>query len=124
MSSPAPKPVVTSPNTNPYDEPAPSGAPGADYSSIFDEPSSAALPIAYTKVLFISPNYPELKQVFAALLSNSLRPVHVERLSDVPIQQGAFQHIFLDLSVSGALSWLGEYGKGNEEIFPIALIQR
>ena len=115
---------MTSPNFIQYNEPAPSGAAGPSYSSIFDEPSNAALPIAYTKVLFISPHYPEYKQVFAALLSNNLRPVHIERLSDVPIQQGAFQHIFLDLSVPGALNWLGEYCKSDEEIFPIALIQR
>ena len=124
MTSPALRQLVTSTNTTPYDEPAPPEVPGPNYSSIFDEPSCASLPIAYTKVLFISPNYPEYKQVFAALFSNNLQPVHVERLKDVPIQRGAFQHIFIDLTVPGALDWLNEYGKRDEEISPIALIQR
>jgi signal transduction histidine kinase len=115
---------VPSPDINPYDEPAPQGAPLPSNSSIFDETSSAALPIANTKVLFVSPNYPEYKQVFAALFSNNLRPVHVKRLSDVPIQQGAFQHVFIDLSVPGALDWLNKYAIGVDETFPIALIQR
>ncbi len=115
---------MTSPIVNPYAEPDSSGAPVQNYSSIFDEPSCAALPVTHTKVLFVSPNYPQYKQVFAALLSNNLRPVHIERLSDVPIQKRAFQHVFIDLCVPGALNWLNEYAKDDDEIFPIALIQR
>ncbi len=90
---------------------------------MFDAPSSAALPMVNTKVLFIAPPYPQLKKVFETLLSNNLQPVHVERLSEVPIQKGAFRHAFIDSSVPNALSWLGDYAKDKEEVFPIALIQ-
>ena len=124
VSSSTSKASVTPPTSNLHDEPTPPGVPVSNYPSMFDEPSSAALPVACTKVLFVAPNYPELKPVFEALLSNNLRPVHVERLSDVSIQKGEFRHVFIDLSVPNALGWLGDYSKNKEEVFPIALIQR
>lgn len=90
---------------------------------MFDAPSSAALPVAYTKVLFITPNYIELKRVFEALHSNNLRPVHLESLSAHPVQAGTFRHVFIDLSLPGALQWLKALAPNTEEVFAIALIQ-
>jgi signal transduction histidine kinase len=91
---------------------------------MLDEPSSASLPVAYTKVLFIAPNRPELKSVFETLFSNNLQPVHMDHLPQVAVQKDAFRHVFVDLSVPNALSWLRQLGNQDEEIFPIALIQR
>ncbi len=80
--------------------------------------------MADTQVLFVTPNHIKLKKVFETLLSNNLRPVHVERLSEVPIQNDTFRHVFVDLSVPNALKWLSELGDYQREVFPIALIQR
>lgn len=91
---------------------------------MFDEPSSSIIPMADTQVLFVTPNHIKLKEVFETLLSNNLRPVHVERLSEVPIQNDTFRHVFVDLSVPNALKWLSELGDYQREVFPIALIQR
>ena len=89
----------------------------------FDEPSSLSLPLANTKVLFISKNRPELKQIFPTLFSNNLQPVHWEIFPDLPLRADAFPHVFVDLSVPGALDWLNKATKSDTDLCPIALIQ-
>jgi signal transduction histidine kinase len=118
------KTAVTQPRTNLHADSGATFNPVSNYAPMFDEPSSAALPVAYTKVLFITPNYTELKRVFETLLSNNLRPVHLEGLPAQPVRKGAFRHVFIDLSLPNAQEWLRDLGPSQDEVFPIALIQR
>jgi len=90
----------------------------------FDEPSSLSLPMASSKVLFIAPHLAELKQIFQILLANDLQPFHKERLPELPLVADSFQHVFIDLSVDGALDWLRAATQADTELSPIALIQR
>jgi signal transduction histidine kinase len=75
------------------------------------------------RVLFIAPNYPELTQVFETLFVNKLQPIHVEQLTDVASTANDFVHVFVDVSLPGALKWLEQLGSHEHEIFPIGLIQ-
>ena len=75
------------------------------------------------RVLFISPAHPELPQVFDTLLVNNLLPIHVEHLTDVTPANGDFVHVFVDVSLPGALQWLEQLGDREDEVFPIGLIQ-
>ncbi len=83
-----------------------------------------ALPTTDTRVLFLAPSSLELSNLFDTLLSNNLRPIHVERLTDAVLPKDEFLHIFVDVSLPGALHWLGQLTTRQDEVFPVALIQR
>ena len=75
-------------------------------------------------MLFVMPDYPELERLFKTLLQNGVRPVQIERLVPAAVAQGELTHIFVDVSLPGALQWLAELTDQRDDIFPIALIQR
>ena len=95
----------------------------SSHSSNFRESTTLPIPPVDNRVLFISPAHPELPQVFDTLLVNNLLPIHVEHLTDVTPANGDFVHVFVDVSLPGALQWLEQLGDREDEVFPIGLIQ-
>lgn len=111
----------------PHEPPSSTSAPATEYSSersAFRESTTLSLPAADNRVLFIAPRYPELGQVFDTLLLNGLQPVHVERLSELPHANGEFAHVFVDVSIPGALQAIQKFAERQDEVFPVALIQQ
>src|SRR5512140_390089 len=92
--------------------------------SPFRESTTLSMPAADNRVLFIAPRYPELVQVFDVLLVNHLQPVHVENVAPDTVIKNEFAHVFVDITMPGALNWLQQVGDQQDEVFPMALIQQ
>jgi signal transduction histidine kinase len=116
--------IVNPTSNEPNNEPDAVPAEKSLYGSMFSESSTMEQPPTDTKVLFLAPSHSELGTVFETLLSNNLRPIHVERLTDAVLPTNEFIHIFVDVSLPGALQWLGQLTTRQDEVFPVALIQR
>ncbi len=116
--------VVPTTTSNPLIDPLCIEPIAAEASIVFDEPSSLTLPTVSTKVLFVAPNLPELKPVFQTLFSNNFQPVHQAVFPELPLRADAFRHVFVDLSLPGALDWLARATQEDVNLCPIALTQR
>jgi signal transduction histidine kinase len=114
---------VRPPNENSNNTPDPFAADPSNDRSGFRESATLSLPAADNRVLFIAPGYPELARVFDTLLVNNFQPVHASQLSEVTLISHDFVHVFVDVSMPGALHWLQQLGDQQDEIFPIGLIE-
>jgi signal transduction histidine kinase len=82
-----------------------------------------SLPAVDERVLFVAPPRPELSQVFNTLLVNGLQPIHVERFDEIGLSIGEFIHVFVDVSIPGALQWLEKSAEQQDELLAFGLIQ-
>jgi K+-sensing histidine kinase KdpD len=97
---------------------------GSSATSADEAPSQALLPIAVPTLLLVCASGPELDAVCSSFLACGIRPVHVPRVELCPPPEVAPPHVFVELGLPGAKSYLEAIAHRSDLVFPVAILSR